>query len=183
LKHTLTPQRYLILLAVMPHRVGGRHTALAWHGAVGPVSLAHLGLLLAAIRNPWVITGILCLLGFFASYLTALSWADLTFFVLAGHGVWICGGCSALQVLLHETIPSTLGRNPADRLWCRICRQRARRSPCTSRSTRRMGPLPQTITLCDGRDAMIYAGHIYAGDRDLGHDSHSRRHGGRRATC
>ena len=32
-----------------------------------------------AIRNPWVITGILCLLGFFASYLTALSWADLTF--------------------------------------------------------------------------------------------------------
>jgi drug/metabolite transporter (DMT)-like permease len=46
---------------------------------VGPVTLAHLGLLLAAIRNPWVITGILCLLGFFASYLTALSWADLTF--------------------------------------------------------------------------------------------------------
>jgi drug/metabolite transporter (DMT)-like permease len=32
-----------------------------------------------ALRNPWVITGILCLLGFFASYLTALSWADLTF--------------------------------------------------------------------------------------------------------
>ena len=31
------------------------------------------------MRNPWVITGILCLLGFFASYLTALSWADLTF--------------------------------------------------------------------------------------------------------
>jgi drug/metabolite transporter (DMT)-like permease len=46
---------------------------------VGPVTLAHLGLLLAAIRNPWVITGIFCLLGFFASYLTALSWADLTF--------------------------------------------------------------------------------------------------------
>lgn len=46
---------------------------------VGPVTLAHLGLLLHAIRNPWVITGILCLLGFFASYLTALSWADLTF--------------------------------------------------------------------------------------------------------
>jgi drug/metabolite transporter (DMT)-like permease len=46
---------------------------------VGPVSLAHLGLLLVAIRNPWIITGILCLLAFFASYLTALSWADLTF--------------------------------------------------------------------------------------------------------
>jgi len=79
MKHTLTPQRYLILLAVMLTASVG--DTLLSHGMtqVGPVSLAHLGLLLAAIRNPWVITGILCLLGFFASYLTALSWADLTF--------------------------------------------------------------------------------------------------------
>lgn len=45
----------------------------------GPVSLHHLGGLIAALANPWVIAGILLLLGFFASYLTALSWADLTF--------------------------------------------------------------------------------------------------------
>ena len=79
MKHTLTPQRYLILLAVMLSASVG--DTLLSHGMaqVGPVSLAHLGLLLAAIRNPWVVTGILCLLGFFASYLTALSWADLTF--------------------------------------------------------------------------------------------------------
>ena len=79
MKHTLTPQRYLILLAVMLSASVG--DTLLSHGMtqVGPVSLAHLGLLLAAIRNPWVIIGILCLLGFFASYLTALSWADLTF--------------------------------------------------------------------------------------------------------
>jgi drug/metabolite transporter (DMT)-like permease len=79
MKHTLTPQRYLILLAVMLTAAVG--DTLLSHGMaqVGPVSLAHLGLLLAALRNPWVITGILCLLGFFASYLTALSWADLTF--------------------------------------------------------------------------------------------------------
>ncbi len=79
MKHTLTPQRYLILLAVMLTASVG-DTLLA-HGMAqaGPVTLAHLGLLLAALRNPWVITGILCLLGFFASYLTALSWADLTF--------------------------------------------------------------------------------------------------------
>jgi drug/metabolite transporter (DMT)-like permease len=79
MKHTLTPQRYLILLAVMLSASVG--DTLLSHGMaqVGPVSLAHLGLLLVAIRNPWIITGILCLLGFFASYLTALSWADLTF--------------------------------------------------------------------------------------------------------
>ncbi|MGA2897944.1 MAG: DMT family transporter [Acidobacteriaceae bacterium] len=79
MKHTLTPQRYLILLAVMLTASVG--DTLLSHGMaqVGPVTLAHLGLLLAAIRNPWVIIGIFCLLGFFASYLTALSWADLTF--------------------------------------------------------------------------------------------------------
>ncbi len=79
MKHTLTPQRYLILLAVMLTASVG--DTLLSHGMtkVGPVTLAHLGLLLVALRNPWVITGILCLLGFFASYLTALSWADLTF--------------------------------------------------------------------------------------------------------
>jgi drug/metabolite transporter (DMT)-like permease len=79
MKHTLSPRRYLILLAVMLSASVG--DTLLSHGMsqVGPVSLAHLGLLLVAIRNPWIITGILCLLAFFASYLTALSWADLTF--------------------------------------------------------------------------------------------------------
>jgi drug/metabolite transporter (DMT)-like permease len=79
MKHTLTPQRYLILLAVMLTASVG--DTLLSHGMtqVGPVSFHHLGLLLAALKNPWVISGILCLLGFFASYLTALSWADLTF--------------------------------------------------------------------------------------------------------
>jgi drug/metabolite transporter (DMT)-like permease len=79
MKHTLSPQRYLILLAVMLTASVG--DVLLSHGMkqIGPVSITHLGLLLSAIRNPWVVTGILCLLGFFASYLTALSWADLTF--------------------------------------------------------------------------------------------------------
>ena len=35
--------------------------------------------LFAAIFNPWIAGGILLLIGFFASYLTALSWADLTY--------------------------------------------------------------------------------------------------------
>ncbi len=77
--HTLTPSRYLILLAVMLTASVG--DTLLSHGMsqVGPVSLQHLGLLLHALANPWVVAGILCLLGFFASYLSALSWADLTF--------------------------------------------------------------------------------------------------------
>ncbi|WP_213805723.1 EamA family transporter [Granulicella sp. dw_53] len=79
MKHTLTPQRYLVLLAVMLTASIG--DTLLSHGMsqVGPVSLHNLGLLFTALKNPWVIAGILLLLGFFASYLTALSWADLTF--------------------------------------------------------------------------------------------------------
>ena len=44
-----------------------------------PVSLAHPLGMLAAVLNPWVAAGIAMLIGFFASYSAALSWADLTF--------------------------------------------------------------------------------------------------------
>ena len=79
MSHTLTPARYLVLLSVMLTASIG--DTLLSHGMsqVGPVSLTNLGLLLHALLNPWVIAGVLCLIGFFVSYLTALSWADLTF--------------------------------------------------------------------------------------------------------
>jgi drug/metabolite transporter (DMT)-like permease len=43
------------------------------------ISLAHPLALVSAVFTPWIIGGIALLIGFFASYLTALSWADLTF--------------------------------------------------------------------------------------------------------
>lgn len=43
------------------------------------ISLAHPATLIAAVFTPWVAAGIALLICFFASYLTALSWADLTF--------------------------------------------------------------------------------------------------------
>jgi drug/metabolite transporter (DMT)-like permease len=46
---------------------------------IGSVDLHHLGLLWHALFNPYVDIGILLLIGFFASYTTSLSWADLTF--------------------------------------------------------------------------------------------------------
>ena len=77
--HTLTPARYGVLLAVMLTASIG-DTCLS-HGMsqLGPVDVHHLGLLLHALTNLWVIAGTLCLIGFFGSYLSALSWADLTF--------------------------------------------------------------------------------------------------------
>lgn len=46
---------------------------------VPAISLAHPVSLIAAVFTPWIVSGIALLIGFFASYLTALSWADLTF--------------------------------------------------------------------------------------------------------
>jgi uncharacterized membrane protein len=46
---------------------------------MAPITLTHPGTLVAAVFTPWIATGIALLIGFFASYLTALSWADLTF--------------------------------------------------------------------------------------------------------
>jgi len=43
------------------------------------ISAAHPLELISAVFTPWVAGGIALLICFFASYLTALSWADLTF--------------------------------------------------------------------------------------------------------
>lgn len=45
----------------------------------GTISVHHLASVIFAVLNPWVAVGILLLLAFFATYTTALSWADLTY--------------------------------------------------------------------------------------------------------
>jgi drug/metabolite transporter (DMT)-like permease len=45
----------------------------------GNISLPHLQSIILAVLNPWVAGGIVLLLAFFASYMNALSWADLTY--------------------------------------------------------------------------------------------------------
>jgi drug/metabolite transporter (DMT)-like permease len=47
------------------------------------ISLTHPMALITAVFSPWVAAGILLLIGFFACYLTALSWADLSYVMLA----------------------------------------------------------------------------------------------------
>ena len=41
------------------------------------VSIHQLGHLITAFANPWVVCGTVLLIGFLATYMTALSWADL----------------------------------------------------------------------------------------------------------
>jgi drug/metabolite transporter (DMT)-like permease len=77
--HTLTARQYLILGLVALSAPLGDTCLSRGMRLLPPVSLAHPGSLIAAVFTPWIAAGIALLIGFFASYLTALSWADLTF--------------------------------------------------------------------------------------------------------
>ena len=76
---SLTPQRYLVLLTVAITAPLGDTLLAVGMKRLGPVSLLHPALLLHAVATPYVAAGITLLIGFFASYTAALSWADLTF--------------------------------------------------------------------------------------------------------
>ncbi len=79
IKSTMTFRRYLVLAMVtLTASVGDTFLSVGAR-QLGPISLDHPGLLFTAIFNRWIAGGIVLLIGFFASYLTALSWADLTF--------------------------------------------------------------------------------------------------------
>lgn len=77
--HRLTARQYLVLALVSVCAPLG-DTFLA-RGMTGmpAISIAHPGALIAAVFTPWIVAGIALLIGFFSSYLNALSWADLTY--------------------------------------------------------------------------------------------------------
>lgn len=68
-----------------------------------PISLSHPLSLVNAIFTPWIGAGIVLLIGFFASYLTALSWADLTYVLPATAFGNVIVALFA-RFWLHETI-------------------------------------------------------------------------------
>ena len=79
IKHHLTAQQYGILLTVMVSASFGDTLLARGMKEVGRVDLHHLPLLFHALFNLNVDAGIVLLIVFFASYMTALSWADLSF--------------------------------------------------------------------------------------------------------
>jgi drug/metabolite transporter (DMT)-like permease len=75
----MTFRRYLVLAIVTITAACGDTFLARGMKTLGPVSLAHPAAFIHAIFSPWVAAGIVLLIGFFASYLTALSFADLTY--------------------------------------------------------------------------------------------------------
>jgi drug/metabolite transporter (DMT)-like permease len=101
--HNLSPRQYMILGLVALCAPLGDSCLSRGMTTLPAISLAHPGTLIAAVFTPWIALGIALLIGFFASYLTALSWADLTFVLPA-----TAFGNMIVEVLarfwLHEAI-------------------------------------------------------------------------------
>ena len=75
----LAPRQYLILLLVATCAPLGDSCLSRGMTHLPSISLSHPLTVIAAVFTPWIALGIAFLIGFFASYLTALSWADLTY--------------------------------------------------------------------------------------------------------
>ncbi len=69
----------------------------------GNISIHQLHAVFLALLNPWVALGILLLLAFFASYMNALSWADLTY-VLPATSLGYVLLAFVAKFVLHEHI-------------------------------------------------------------------------------
>lgn len=96
-------KRYLVLLAVVVFGAFGDCSLSRGMKQVGAISLGHWQLIFHALTNPWIISGIFLLLGFFASYLTSLSWADLTYVLPASALGYILIALLA-KFFLHEEV-------------------------------------------------------------------------------
>lgn len=75
----MTFRKYLVLAGVTVFAAAGDSVLSHGMKQAGSISIHHLQGLVLAVLNPWVAIGILLLMGFFASYMNALSWADLTY--------------------------------------------------------------------------------------------------------
>ena len=77
----MTFRKYLVLAGITVFSTAGDSLLARGMKDLGniTVSLHNLSGLLLSILNPWVAAGILLLLAFFACYMSALSWADLTY--------------------------------------------------------------------------------------------------------
>jgi drug/metabolite transporter (DMT)-like permease len=99
----VTFRKYLVLAGVTVFAAAG--DSMLSHGMKqsGSISLNHLQGVIYAVLNPWVAIGILLLLAFFATYMTALSWADLTY-VLPATSLGYVMLALVARFVLHEHV-------------------------------------------------------------------------------
>lgn len=102
----MTFRKYLVLAAIVFFASFGDVALSYGMKRVGTISAARWTDLFFAVLDPWVALGIVLLLGFFAAYLAALSWSDLTYVLPATSLGYVL--LALLSVfLLHERVTFT----------------------------------------------------------------------------
>jgi drug/metabolite transporter (DMT)-like permease len=99
----VTISKYLVLSGVTVFAAAG--DSMLSHGMkqTGNISIHHLSSVFFALSNLWVAVGIVLLLAFFAAYMNALSWADLTY-VLPATSLGYVLLAFVAKFALHEQI-------------------------------------------------------------------------------
>lgn len=99
----MTFRKYLVLAGVAVFGSVGDSLLARGMKEIGNISISHLQSLMVAVRNPWVVSGIFLLFAFFAAYMTALSWADLTY-VLPATSIGYVLLALIAKLVLHEQV-------------------------------------------------------------------------------
>ena len=102
----MTFRKYLVLVGITLFSTAGDSLLARGMKDLGNISLHNLSGLLLAVVNPWVTAGIVFLLAFFACYMSALSWADLTYVLPATSLAYVLVALVG-HFRLHEVISPT----------------------------------------------------------------------------
>jgi len=102
----VTFRKYLVLVGITVFSTAGDSLLARGMKDLGNISLHNLSGLLLAVVNPWVTAGIVFLLAFFACYMSALSWADLTYVLPATSLAYVLVALVG-HFRLHEVILPT----------------------------------------------------------------------------
>jgi uncharacterized membrane protein len=99
-------RKYLVLLGVVIFGATGDASLSRGMKDVGSISLQNWPHIILAVLNPWVAFGVILLIAFFAAYMTALSWADLTY-VLPATSIGYVLLAFIAKFMLHENVTTT----------------------------------------------------------------------------
>lgn len=102
----MTFQKYLVLFGVAVFAVTGDSLVSRGMKQLGGVSLHHLTGIILVVFRPEIALGVLFLLAFFACYMAALSWADLTY-VLPTTSISFILLTLVAKFILHENVSLT----------------------------------------------------------------------------
>lgn len=102
----MTIRRYLMLLLLVLASTIGDGVLSRGMKQIGEINAARWHELLFAVTNPWVTLGIFLLIVYFVSYMSALSWADLSYIMPATAFGNVLTALFA-KYALHEQIPFT----------------------------------------------------------------------------